>query len=460
MDTVILRNLTHNILWSVLALLAAVCVLNPSVIHLAWDAVSLKNAGHFFVATALPSILTGSWCVLAARKCRFGTAVLLPLVLSGCALLLLAAMGRFHGLEDEDARIVVLGFGVFAAIKVTEFLIMRSRRVLPGFAKRILVVGDGPLSVQMKELASRIGGRYVMLGRVRCFANMCSGTEDEGDGDGSARETDPGWLLRLARNFNADQLVISLTERRGAFPVEEMLGCKLAGIEVIDAPSFYEQVSHKLLIENITPSWFIFCHGFRVTWMLRLMKRVVDITASLFGLLCFFPLIPFVVLAIKLDSPGPILFRQTRVGEADRPFLVMKFRTMRQDAESKTGAVWSQVDDPRITRVGHFLRKTRLDEVPQLLNILRGDMSLVGPRPERPEFVRTLKEIIPYYSERHYVKPGLTGWAQVCYPYGSSVEDAIEKLRYDLYYIKNISIFFDIYIVARTFSVVLFGRGR
>ena len=458
MENVILRNLTHNILWAVLALAAAVFALSPSLIPLSVDAMFLKNAGHFFVATALPSILTGSWCVIATRKCRFSIAVLLPLVVSGISLMVLAAMGRFHGLAGEDSRIVVLGFAVFATIRTTEFLYVRFRRIMPGIARRILVVGDGPLSLQMKELASRIGGRYVLLGRIRCFSNMCSETEDEEEG--AEPEAEPGWLLRLAHNFRADQLVISLAERRGAFPVEEMLCCKLAGIEVIDAPSFYEQVSRKLLIENITPSWFIFSQGFRVTWMLRLLKRFLDITASLAGLLCFLPVAPFIALAIKLDSPGPVLFRQIRVGEGDQPFMLMKFRTMRKDAESRTGAVWSQVNDPRITRLGHFLRKTRLDEVPQLVNVLRGDMSFVGPRPERPEFVRTLKEIIPYYSARHYVKPGLTGWAQVCYPYGSSVEDAIEKLRYDLYYIKNISIFFDLYIVARTFIVIIFGRGR
>lgn len=458
METVILRNLTHNILWAVLALGAAVLASGPSFVHVAWDSVFLKNAGHFFVATALPSILTGAWCAVATKKCRFVVALLLPLVLSGGALILLAALGRFEDVRDNELRIVFWGFLVFTLIKTLEFVIARFRRVLPGIVKRVLVVGDGPLSEQMDNLASAIGGRYILLGRVRCFDNMCSETED--DGDAAAPEVEAGWLLRLARNFRADQLVISLAERRGAFPVEEMLGCKLAGIDVVDAPSFYEEVSRKLLIENITPSWFIFSHGFRVTWMLRFVKRVFDITASLAGLLCFLPLAPFIALAIKLDSPGPILFRQVRVGEADRPFMLMKFRTMRQDAESQTGAVWSQVDDPRITSVGRFLRKTRLDEVPQLINVLRGDMSLVGPRPERPEFVRRLKEIIPYYSERHYVKPGLTGWAQVCYPYGSSVEDAIEKLRYDLYYIKNISIFLDLYIAARTFIVVLFGRGR
>ncbi len=458
MDTIILRNLTHNILWAVLALAAAVFALSPSLMPLSLDSMFLKNAGHFFVATALPSILTGTWCAVATKRCRFTVALFLPLVMSGSVLIFLAALGRFEDARSDEFRIVFWGFAVFTLIKILEFLVTKFRRVLPGVAKRILVVGDGPLSVQMGNLTSAAGGRYVMLGRVRCFDNMCSGTEDEEGG--TAPEAEPGWLLRLAHNFRADQLVISLAERRGAFPVEEMLCCKLAGIEVVDAPSFYERVSRKLLIENITPSWFIFSHGFRVTWMLRFLKRSLDITVSLAGLLCFLPLAPFIALAIKLDSSGPVLFRQIRVGEGDRLFMLMKFRTMRQDAESRTGAVWSQINDPRITRVGHFLRKTRLDEVPQLVNVLRGDMSFVGPRPERPEFVRTLKEIIPYYSERHYVKPGLTGWAQVCYPYGSSVEDAIEKLRYDLYYIKNISIFFDLYIAARTFIVIIFGRGR
>ena len=194
--------------------------------------------------------------------------------------------------------------------------------------------------------------------------------------------------------------------------------------------------------------------------MLRLCKRVFDLSAASIGLICFLPLVPFIALAIKMDSPGPMLFRQVRVGRGDRPFVLMKFRTMREDAEAGTGAVWSQVDDPRITKVGNFLRRSRLDEIPQLINILKGDMSLVGPRPERPEFVRELKEMIPYYSERHYVKPGLTGWAQVLYSYGSTVDDAIEKLRYDMYYIKNISIILDLYIVIKTFKVVLLGKGR
>lgn len=171
------------------------------------------------------------------------------------------------------------------------------------------------------------------------------------------------------------------------------------------------------------------------------------------------PFLPFIVLLIKLDSPGPVLFRQQRVGAREKPFTIYKFRTMKADAEKGTGAVWASKDDPRVTKTGEFLRKSRIDEIPQLFNVLGGSMSLVGPRPERPEFVEKLKEIIPYYSSRHFVKPGVTGWAQVSYPYGASVDDAIEKLRYDLYYIKNLTLIFDLMIILETIKVVLFRRG-
>jgi exopolysaccharide biosynthesis polyprenyl glycosylphosphotransferase len=193
--------------------------------------------------------------------------------------------------------------------------------------------------------------------------------------------------------------------------------------------------------------------------MLRTIKRLIDVFCSLIGLALFLPAFPLVALCIRLDSPGPIFFGQERVGENERSFTIYKFRTMRQDAESSTGAVWAQKDDPRITRLGKFLRKCRIDEIPQLVNVLLGEMSLVGPRPERPEFVAKLKEVVPYYSERHFVKPGVTGWAQVCYPYGASVEDALEKLRYDLYYTKNISIGLDLRVIVKTIKVVLCGSG-
>jgi exopolysaccharide biosynthesis polyprenyl glycosylphosphotransferase len=215
----------------------------------------------------------------------------------------------------------------------------------------------------------------------------------------------------------------------------------------------------KLLLEHINPSWLIFSHGFRITNVSRLTKRVMDFSIALAGLFLALPILALVSLLIKLDSPGPVLFRQKRVGESDRIFTLLKFRTMRQDAENSTGAVWAQKNDPRVTRIGGFLRKSRIDEIPQLFNVLKGDMSLLGPRPERPEFMTELKGIIPYYSERHYVKPGVTGWAQVRYPYGASVADALEKLRYDMYYIKNWSLVFDLVIVFETIKVVLLGRG-
>ena len=227
----------------------------------------------------------------------------------------------------------------------------------------------------------------------------------------------------------------------------------------MDAPSLYERITEKLLIEDITPSWLIFSQGFKITTCYKLVKRAVDIVCSLFGLVVFAPFAPLVMLAIKLDSPGPILFSQERVGQDDIPFVLYKLRTMRQDAEKGTGAVWAAKVDPRVTRLGGILRKSRIDEIPQLINVLKGEMSLVGPRPERPEFVAKLKESIPYYSERHCVKPGVTGWAQVRYPYGASVQDSLEKLRYDLYYIKNISLIFDIRILFKTISVVMLGKG-
>jgi sugar transferase (PEP-CTERM system associated) len=228
---------------------------------------------------------------------------------------------------------------------------------------------------------------------------------------------------------------------------------------VLDAPSFYEQVTGKLFLEEINPSWIIFSDGFKVRNWRKIIKRGMDLLSAVTGIVLTIPFLPLIFLAIKFDSPGPLLYRQERVGEKEKRFFVYKFRTMRVDAESGTGAVWASKNDSRVTRIGAFFRKSRIDELPQFYNILRGDMSMVGPRPERAEFVETLKQKIPYYSERHFVKPGVTGWAQVRYPYGASVEDALEKLRYDLYYIKNLTLAFDLMIILETIQVVLFRRG-
>lgn len=348
--------------------------------------------------------------------------------------------------------VLAIALIMFALLQFSWHSLYRILYGLPWMSRRVLVLGTGPLARQIGNLIEKKKLNYQLAGYVNCSSEPvmvpyhCIINSENG-------------LLDAIKNVGAHKIVVSLSERRGMFPLQEMLSCKLSGIEVVDAPSFYEQMTGKLLLENITPSWFIFSHGFQVTFALRALKRMVDISSALIGLLFTFPVFPIIALCIKLDSPGPIFFRQVRVGERDRPFTLLKFRSMRQDAEKKSGAVWAVENDPRVTRFGEFLRKSRIDEIPQLLNVFRGDMSLVGPRPERPEFVGKLKAVIPYYSERHYVKPGVTGWAQVSYPYGASVEDAIEKLRYDLYYIKNISLPFDILIILETIKVVLFRRG-
>lgn len=332
--------------------------------------------------------------------------------------------------------------------------------------QRILVLGTGPLAIQMGEIAVTSYRTSQIVGYVSCCAESAIAARRGGDSalahDGHKAEPvvgDAADLTRLVEEYRADALVVALSERRGVFPVSEVLQCKMRGVEILDAPTFYERSYKKLLLEQINPSWFFFSGGFRRTALFVVVKRLLDIVLSLLGLLLTLPFFPIIALLIKADSPGPLFFKQVRTGLNERSFVLYKFRTMRQDAELTTGAVWSTTNDPRITRIGVFLRTSRIDEFPQFFNVLRGDMSFVGPRPERPEFVEKLKQVIPYYSKRHFVKPGLTGWAQVCYPYGASVEDAVEKLRYDLYYTKNLSAFLDLLIILETIKVVLFGRG-
>lgn len=347
---------------------------------------------------------------------------------------------------------LVLTLVIFGLSQLGWHYVCRAWMLHPGLANRVLVLGTGPLAREIGGLVSATNHNHVLAGYFGCPNEPVYVPSQHivGNGDG---------LVTAALKERTDKIVVSLSERRGAFPLDEVMNCKFSGIEVIDAPSFYEQLTGKLMIENITPSWFIFSDGFRRSGLHRLCKRGTDIVLSTIGIVLTLPLLPLVVLGIKITSPGPVLFSQVRVGEREKLFVLYKFRSMRADAEKTTGAVWAQKDDPRVTRFGKFLRSSRLDEIPQLYNVLRGDMSLVGPRPERPEFVEKLKEIIPYYSERHFIKPGVTGWAQVKYAYGASVDDAIEKLRYDLYYIKNISLLLDVFIALETIKVMMFGRG-
>ena len=269
----------------------------------------------------------------------------------------------------------------------------------------------------------------------------------------------PADIQRLVATHQIDRIVVGLSDRRGKLPVEELLRAKMAGIRVEDATTTYERVTGKILIDDLRPSWLIFSDGFRVSRVTRLMKRTIDLTLSLVMAAVALPLMVLTAILVWLDDGRPVLYRQERVGENGRAFVLSKFRSMRKDAEKGGQPIWAKDGDDRVTRIGRFIRKTRLDELPQLWNVLRGDMSFVGPRPERPFFVEQLSEAIPFYQQRHAVKPGLTGWAQVKYRYGSSQEDAMEKLRYDLYYIKHLSVIFDLTIVFDTVKVVLFRKG-
>jgi sugar transferase (PEP-CTERM system associated) len=266
-------------------------------------------------------------------------------------------------------------------------------------------------------------------------------------------------LTELVRERSVHRVIVAMQDRREAMPMQELLELRLRGVHIEEATSWLEKITGRIEVENLYPSWIIFAKGFRFSSGFRLLRRVLNFTVSLIGLICALPVIPFVILAIKLDSRGPILYRQKRVGRRGMHFYCYKFRTMRQDAEADTGPTWATDDDPRITKTGKFLRSARLDEIPQLWCVLKGDMAFVGPRPERPEFVQWLTQELPYYGVRHMVRPGITGWAQVRYKYGNTVEDAKEKLQYDLFYIKNASIGLDVLIMFQTVKIVLLGRG-
>jgi sugar transferase (PEP-CTERM system associated) len=265
-------------------------------------------------------------------------------------------------------------------------------------------------------------------------------------------------ITSIVKEEHVHRIIVALDERRGNFPVEQLLFCRLKGVRVDDGMAFTEDLAGKLSVENLHPSSLIFSNGFRRSSFFRKAKRCVDVLVSLLGLVLSGPLTLAVALAIRLESKGPVLYRQERVGEDGKVFSLLKFRSMGVDAE-QNGPVWAGKNDNRVTRVGKIIRKLRLDEIPQMINVLRGEMSFVGPRPERPFFVERLKREIPYYSQRHTLKPGITGWAQVRYPYGASKEDALEKLKFDLYYVKHMSIFFDLMIVLETIKTVLFSKG-
>ncbi len=318
----------------------------------------------------------------------------------------------------------------------------------PYFRERVYVLGTG-------ERAQRLVNG--LRQRVDLGVDVVGWT---GNVDGElTTEAVATHLMGLVRENRVHRVIVAMPDRRGTLPVEQLLALRLAGLTVEEVTSWLEKISGRIEVDHLNPSWLIFNDGFHLSGYRRMLGRALNFTVALVGVVLSLPLCPFIMLAVRLDSPGPVLYRQKRVGRGGSTFHCYKFRTMRRDAEADTGATWATDDDPRITGVGRFLRITRLDEIPQLWCVLKGDMNFVGPRPERPEFVAWLSNEIPYYGIRHAVRPGITGWAQVQYPYGNTLEDAREKLQYDLFYIKNRSIGLDLLILFQTIKTVMLGRG-
>jgi sugar transferase (PEP-CTERM system associated) len=343
----------------------------------------------------------------------------------------------------------------FAAVTGFRVLFMRAVEI-ESLKPRILILGTGHRAAQIHNRMRRRSDRrgFTVVGYI-----ACPNEEVIVPGDQVMRVSIP--LAELTKREQISEIVVGVDDRRGRLPMEELLLCRQSGIAITDLTTFFERESGRVQLSMLDPSWLVFSGGFNATWMHRMSKRSFDLLAASLLLVLCWPLMLMTALAIRIESGRgqPILYRQERVGEHGIPFPLLKFRSMRTDAERDGVALWASKNDDRVTRVGRISRKMRLDELPQLWNVLKGEMSIVGPRPERPQFVADLSTKIPYYTLRHCLKPGLAGWAQLSYPYGASDEDAAEKLKYDLFYVKNHNLLLDILILVETVEIVLFGNG-
>ena len=354
---------------------------------------------------------------------------------------------------------LIIAPGVVSLAAILALVAITGWRVIFGWVARLIPPGERLLVV---------GTSAAAVGLARELQASWDGITIVGFVDNDARDTDTDDdvavlgtiedVPAIVRARAVDRVVVSLADARGKLPMDKMLEMKLDGVAFAHLASVYEEYMGRIAVENLRPSWLIFSEGFRKTRLLLTLKRACDVVVASIALVLALPLMALVALAVKLTSPGPAVYKQRRVGLHGRVFTLRKFRSMTANAETN-GAVWAASADPRVTPLGRILRKTHLDELPQLWNILKGDMSLVGPRPERPEFVTSLSREIPFYGQRHIVRPGLTGWAQVRQAYASSIDDTMEKLQYDLFYIKNMSIGLDFYVAIRTIKIVLQGRG-
>ncbi len=364
----------------------------------------------------------------------------LAFILAGVALV---RPNYLLGRNSSEIGLLILTVALFGWRIAFSWLVQ-----LPILVERVYVLGTGDRAFRVVQGLRQTPELGV---EVSSWTGKMEGPE--------TREAVAAHLLEAVKTFNIRHVIVAMPDRRGKMPFNELLDLRMNGVKIEEATTWLEKMSGKIEVENLYPSWMVFGEGFRRSTTFILIRRALSISISLVGLILALPLLPFIILAIRLDSEGPVFYTQTRVGKAGRNFKVVKFRTMRQDAEAVSGPKWAGDNDPRVTRVGKFLRSSRLDEIPQLWCVLKGDMAFVGPRPERPEFVEMLSKEIPYYGVRHMIRPGLTGWAQVKYKYGATVEDSREKLQYDLFYIKNASIGLDMLIMFQTVKTVVLRRG-
>lgn len=414
-----------------------------------WGGVTVFVAVNFFlmVATGLyharqrSDILGVSIRVIVALSCGWGIFSLFDLL-------------TVHPLFPEE--ILSLSCVIAGVLTITFRWVVENLLDEEWFKRRVVIYGAGRRAASIVQLRRRSDRRgFKILGYVAAEAD---GNESVPHRERIATNVE---LTRYCREHLVDEIVVAMDDRRRSFPMHDLLNCRLDGVEITELVTFLERETGKVRLDVLNPSWMIFSDGFRRGRIHAFLERLFDIFASTLLLLAASPFMLLTMLAIKFEDgfAAPVLYGQVRVGAGGKLFRVLKFRSMRVDAESEGKAVWAKKNDSRITRVGGLIRKIRIDELPQIINVFRGEMSFVGPRPERPEFAAQLEQRIPYYRERHTLKPGITGWAQLCYPYGSSEQDAVEKLQYDLYYIKNHSLVFYLAIVLQTVEVVLWRKG-
>ena len=405
----------------------------------------------FSVALELAMIAVGVYGADALQSLRYATARLIVAVSIGVIFLSFLFFLIPELAFWRSNLLYAMGLSILMLIVLR--ILLGKTLGSQAFKRRIVVLGAGARAARLKTLSKTPGAGFAVVGYIAMS---------------EANRTIPEAIARdaiynLADHvvlLNASEVVLALEERRNALPLKDLLRIKTTGVHVNEISTFLERETGRVDLDSVNPSWLIFSDGFSSGRMISsAFKRLFDLTASLVLLMLMLPVIALTAVAIKIDSRGPVFYRQRRVGLYGQGFDIIKLRSMRQDAEVAGTAVWAEQDDPRITRVGRLIRQLRIDELPQCWSVLKGEMSFVGPRPERPQFVEDLEAKLPYYAERHMVKPGITGWAQINYPYGASIEDARQKLEYDLYYAKNYSPFLDLLILLQTLRVVLFPEG-